>query len=346
MTDATDVIVRPVVESDHSDLCELARRAESGLTSLPNDPELLRNRILAAREAFRKLTEQPNGEQYLFVAEEPKTERVIGTAGLISRVGGFEPFYAFRIETERHRSDALDLETEVQFLDLVEEHDGPCELNTLFVHPEFRGTGIGVLLSRSRLLYISQHPERFDDRVIAELRGPGGSDGPPPFWEGVSRIFFPMDFDDADTMTLRDKTFITELAPDHSIYVPLLPEKAQHAIGKIHPRTEPAAGILRSEGFQPTSMVDIFDAGLILSARRDAIYTVSGSEENDVGETIPATGDTCRGLLASGGEHFRATIGDYSFDEAGTCGLTEATMNRLDVGVGDKIRLSRNGETA
>jgi arginine N-succinyltransferase len=56
-------------------------------------------------------------------------------------------------------------------LTLVTDFDGCSEVGGLFLHPGERAGGLGMLLARSRYLFIKQHRKRFGDRVLAELRG-------------------------------------------------------------------------------------------------------------------------------------------------------------------------------
>src|SRR5439155_9280065 len=113
------VIVRPVANSDLDGLVDLAALAGVGLTTLPKDRALLSKRIARSVEAFRKFPDRPGGESYLFVMEHlpttpvsergfPRTPRdredpdraapprpahIIGACGIVSKVGGFQPFY-------------------------------------------------------------------------------------------------------------------------------------------------------------------------------------------------------------------------------------------------------------
>jgi arginine N-succinyltransferase len=58
------------------------------------------------------------------------------------------------------------------------------------------------------------------------------------------------------------------------VYVPLLPEEAQWAIGQLHPVAELPFGILLDEGFDADSYVDIFDGGPTADARLGMLKTV------------------------------------------------------------------------
>src|SRR4051812_15740621 len=128
------LVFRPITLDDLPQLTELAAVAGFGLTTLPKDPQLLENRILESRRSFERLSisskaaeragasggaERPSGEVYLFVLEDLHTGRIVGTSAIVSKVGGFEPFYAYKIETSVHESDTLNVRKEIKFLKLV-----------------------------------------------------------------------------------------------------------------------------------------------------------------------------------------------------------------------------------
>src|SRR6185437_11794858 len=220
-----------------------------GLTTLPRDSALLRRRIRNSTRGFEKLQDddRPRGETYLFVLEDLATGKIAGTSGIVSKVGGFEPFYAYRIETSVHESKMLNVRKEIKVLHLVEAHDGPCEVGSLFLSPEYRKGGTGRLLSLCRFLFMAQFPEYFDPVVIAEMRG------------------------------VVNERFIADLMPKHPIYIPLLPPEAQAVIGKVHPQTEPAMKMLEGEGFHSAGQVDIFEGGPVVRANLADIRSVRQS---------------------------------------------------------------------
>ena len=134
------VVVRPVVSSDLDSLEALAALTGVGLTTLPQDRDYLAKRIRNSERAIDAIPDKPGGESYLFVMEdrEPGSDparpgRIIGTSGVISKVGGFEPFYAYRVETSVHESAFLGVRKEIKTLHLVAEHNGPCEVCSLFL---------------------------------------------------------------------------------------------------------------------------------------------------------------------------------------------------------------------
>ncbi len=132
--------------------------------------------------------------------------------------------------------------------------------------------------SKSRLLFIAEFADRFAPKVIAELRGKLDADNRSPFWEGLGRHFFSMEYSTADYLTgIGQKSFVAELMPRHPVYVNLLPESARAVIGEVHDDTRPARTLLEQEGFRYEGYVDIFDAGPTLECFRDNIHAIRQS---------------------------------------------------------------------
>jgi arginine N-succinyltransferase len=335
-------VIRPVQATDLDGLLALAGQTSFGLTTLPKDADWLAGRIRESEEAFRRLPDQrPRGEAYLFVLEDTATGRVLGTAGIVSKVGGFEPFYAYRVETSVHESKMLGIRKEIQTLHLQKEHDGPCEIVSMFLHPELRGRGLGRPLSLARFLFIAEHPWSFDETVIAEMRGVLDESGRSEFWDAIGRHFFEIDYPKADYLSLLNKRFIADLMPRHPIYVPLLPPAAQAVIGRVHPETEPALAILRQEGFATTGMVDIFEAGPIVGCPRDELRLVRESVTAQVTAVIDepvAAGDH---LIGTRGMAFRACQTTVTDLPDGGVGLPRDAATALGIAVGDTVRFGR-----
>jgi arginine N-succinyltransferase len=228
--------------------------------------------------AFSRDSDQARELSYLLVMEDTESGRVVGTAGIMAKVGIGEPFYTYRIETHIQESASLGVRKEVQCLHLMTIRNGPSEIGALFVHPGYQKHGHGRLMSLSRFLFMAEHPERFSLDVIAEMRGIIDEQGRCPFWEALGRLFFDIDFPKADYLTTKDKKFIAELMPRHPIYVVLLPQEARSSIGQVHEQTRPALKLLQDEGFVESGMIDIFDGGPIIHCPREKIRTVKESQ--------------------------------------------------------------------
>jgi hypothetical protein len=167
--------------------------------------------------------------------EDRQSHRVVGACGITSKVGGFQPFWSYKIESVRFESNVINVRKDVPVLTILEEHDGPCEIGSLFLHPDYRGGGNGRMLQLVRFLLIAEHRDRFESTVVSEIRGVLDANGRSPFWNAIGQHFFGIDFAEADRLSVVNKKFIAELMPRHPIYIPLLPLDAQAVIGKPHP---------------------------------------------------------------------------------------------------------------
>jgi len=333
-------VIRPITLDDLPRLLELCTLTGFGLTTLPRDEKLLRRRIRQSVHGFEKLGDDdpPLGDSYLFVLEETDSKEICGTSGIHSKVGGFEPFYAYRIETRVVASAVLNVRKEIRTLHLVETHDGPCEIGSLFLSPPHRRGGNGRLLSLARFLFMADHPKYFDPLVIAELRGVvDPADGHSPFWEAIGRHFFEVDYPKADYMSMVNKRFIADLMPRHPIYIPLLPYAAQAVIGEVHPDTRPAIRILQDEGFSFSGMVDIFEAGPVVQCQRTQIRAVRESQTGRLSRITQNTIESEPHIIASRKDGFRAVVGSIGVEEEGVM-LQAGLAAALKVSVGDIVR--------
>ena len=273
------MIVREVALEDLDALWDLIEQANAGMTSLNIDKEQLADRVERSHFAFRRLTERAEGAPYVFVMQDMDSGTLVGTSCIFSKTGGFEPFYAYRIVKETNYCDLLKQKHEIRSLQLIKTHNGPTEIGSLFLLPEYRGSGNGKLLSMSRFAYIAAHPKRFASQTIAEMRGFLDPNGVSPFWEAIGSHFFKIDFPRADSLSMIDKQFIEDLMPKYPIYLDLLPEAAVAVIGRVHEQTEPALAMLESQGFVRTDQIDIFDGGPVVQCATQSITAVQASSQ-------------------------------------------------------------------
>lgn len=274
-----EFIIRPIILDDLEQLYNIASRTGPGMTSLPADRALLRSKIQDSINSFMIEPTSLGKEIYFFVLELLPSRKVIGTAAIGARIGGFEPFYSYQIQSKRYFSEELNIDNKIQYLELCKEHDGPSIIRSLFIDEKYRNLRLGRFLSRARFLFMAAFRNRFADQIIAELRGYINSEGKSPFWEGTIRHFFNMDFEQADFLSAKSKGFIADLMPKFPLYIPLLKDDAIDAIGKLHPDTVPAMKFLEYEGFTHDNHVDIFDAGPRITANISEIRTVKNSKK-------------------------------------------------------------------
>ena len=270
------MVIRPIEAKDGDALAELAKITGPGFTSLQDNPEVINDKLATALTAFLK--PKKDGEAlYLFVLEDVTEQKIAGICAIEAAVGLSEPWYNYRLGTLVHASKELDVYNAMQTLTMSNDHTGYSELCTLFLHPDYRHSKNGHLLSKSRFLFIAEFPHLFDQRLVAEMRGYSDKDGISPFWEGLGKHFFSIDFTTADRTSSVDKAFIAELMPKHTLYCELLPKSARDAIGQTHDNTVPARKLLEREGMRFGGYVDIFDAGPTLEANINDIRAIKDS---------------------------------------------------------------------
>ena len=268
---AAIMIVRPIAAADLGALFQLASKAGVGLTTLPANEALLKQRIDASLASFAGTAERAD-QIFVFVMEKAEevvehrrdhTEnKIVGICAIAAAVGLRQPWYSYRVGQVVHASQDLGIFTQTPTLFLSNDHTGHSELCSLFLDAEYRVGKNGSMLSKCRFLFIAQFRAFFAKKMIAELRGVSDAEGKSPFWESLGRHFFSMDFKDADYLTgIGKKSFVAELMPKHPLYSSFLTPEAQAVIGQTHELTRPAQAMLEAEGFRYEGHVDIFDAG-------------------------------------------------------------------------------------
>ena len=339
------LIVRRVYEKDLNELFELIQRSEYGLTTLKISKEALAARIEKSVFAFQQKSSKPDGLPYVFVMEDLSKGTIVGTCSIYSKVGGFEPQYHYQIKQSRHASDDLNVEKNIDVLHLHEVHDGPTEIGSLFLSPDYWGSGYGRLLSLSRFLFMADFKQRFETQVIAEMRGVVDEHGKSPLWSALGAYFFQIDFPKAETLSSKSKKFIADLMPKHPIYIPLLPQEAQAVIGKVHNNTRPALAVLNKEGFEFEDLVDIFDGGPSVHCEVKNIRTVRESKSGTVKSIKPASESSPSGapsppeleLISNCQLDYRCCMGEINWSDSGAQ-IDEASARGLNLTVGDTVR--------
>ncbi|MEZ6094718.1 MAG: arginine N-succinyltransferase [Pirellulaceae bacterium] len=331
------LVVRRVEKDDLDPLFELIQKSEFGLTTLKVSKDKLEERIEQSLFAFSQTKARPSGQPYVFVMEDLTQGKIVGTSAIYSKVGGYEPFYSYQIHKSLHHSDELGVHKEIDVLHLRVEHNGPTEIGSLFLSPDYWGGGHGRLLSMSRLLFMADFPKRFEQEVVAEMRGVVHKDGHCPLWAALGSHFFQIEFPKAETLTSESKKFIADLMPKHPIYIPLLPQEAQDVIGNVHPNTEPALAMLKKEGFEFRNLVDIFDGGPTMHCDFEKIRAIKTSRQLTVGQIVKDV-DGPELLLSNSDLNFRACLGNVLEANDSTATIDQVTALRLELRVGDTFR--------
>ena len=325
-------VIRAASGGDLQHLYEMAKRTGGGFTNLPPDRAALMAKLERSAQAFARDDETLDDDLFVFVLENAATGEVRGTCQIFSAVGQKWPFYSYRIGALTQHSAELGRTFRADILNLSTDLEGATEVGGLFLHPGERAGGLGMLIARSRYLFIRGHRARFADRTLAELRGVIDEAGGSPFWDGVAGRFFGMNFQDADEFNARHgNQFIADLMPKHPVYIAMLSDHARAVIGIPHPTGRAAMRMLENEGFTFDNYVDIFDGGPTMTARTDQVASIRDARHVEVAGVAEGGEDA---LIATG------RLADFRccFGKVGPDGTIDAdTARKLGVAQGDAI---------
>jgi len=327
--------IRAARDEDLQPLYEMAKLTGGGFTNLPPEKDALRAKLVRSHAAFARVDDGLFDDLFVLVLENVATGEVRGTCQIFTHVGQHWPFYSYRIGTVTKHSQELNRTFRAEILSLVNDLEGSSEVGGLFLHPGERAGGLGMLLARSRYLFIARHRARFAERILAELRGVIDEAGGSPFWDGVAGRFFGMNFQQADEFNAtHGNQFIADLMPKHPIYTAMLQESARSVIGLPHPSGRAAMRMLENESFAFENYIDIFDGGPTMTARTDQVRTIREAKT----ATIGAIGDGGAPAVLAAGRlaDFRSAFGRVGEGEAGVT-LDAAGAAALGVQPGDEI---------
>ena len=327
--------IRAARIDDLQHLYEMAKLTGGGFTNLPADRGSLTAKLERSERAYQRDTEEHGDDLFIMVLENTETGAVRGTSQLFTKVGQTWPFYSYRLSTLSQTSKELNRTFSAQMLSLVTDLEGASEVGGLFLHPGERAGGLGMLLARSRYLFIKEHRSRFGDKIFAELRGVIDEAGGSPFWDGLAGRFFGMSFQEADYFNaIHGNQFIADLMPKHPIYTAMLSESARTVIGVPHTSGRAAMRMLENENFSYDGYVDIFDGGPTMVAKTNDVTSI----RNSLSAVITAIRDgEVKSIISSGSlENFQA---GYAMIEQNDEGVTidQQAAETMGLSIGDTI---------
>jgi arginine N-succinyltransferase len=330
--------VRPAGNDDFQAIYEMAKLTGGGFTNLPPDRGALVDKIIRSQKSFSVERDEPADDMFLFVLENVDTGQIRGTCQVFSKVGVESAFYSYRISTLTQTSQALGKTFRAEMLSLTTDLEGSSEVGGLFLHPGERAGGLGMLLARSRYLFIKRHRDRFGRRLLAELRGVIDEAGGSPFWDAIAGRFFGMNFQEADEFNGSHGTqFIADLMPKTPIYTAMLPETARAVMGVPHPSGRAAMKMLEREGFSFDCYIDIFDGGPTMIAPTDQVRTVRDSRDL----LLVGVADDVEGqnmMLAAGHlSGFAAVCSNVRLEPEGGATISRSAAEALGLWPGDSF---------
>lgn len=328
--------IRAARVDDLQHLYEMAKLTGGGFTNLPADRGSLSQKLERSEQAYRREAEAHGDDLFIMVLENVETGAVRGTSQLFTKVGQTWPFYSYRLSTLSQTSKELDRTFSAQMLGLVTDLEGASEVGGLFLHPGERAGGLGMLLARSRYLFIREHRTRFGDKIFAELRGVIDEAGGSPFWDGLAGRFFGMSFQEADYFNaIHGNQFIADLMPKHPIYTAMLSDSARAAIGVPHTSGRAAMRMLENENFSYEGYVDIFDGGPTMVAKTNDVTSIRESKAAPI--TAIEEGEI-KSIISSGSlDNFQATYAMVSENAEGVT-VDQQAAELIGLGAGDTIR--------
>lgn len=331
-------VLRPAALGDLDSVYYLATKAGTGMTNLPADKSILKEKIKRSEHSFHQDVKKPGDQSYFFVLEDIKYRKIVGCCGIFASVGDIHPFYSFHVSHERVIHNHLEMRNDNVFLNLVNDYRGVTEIGSLFLLSRYRKNRLGEFLSRVRYVFMALHPHAFHDTVIAEMRGHMTRQGRSPFWHALGKKFIHSTFKAADKLTAaHHNQFIGELLPHTPIPVALLDKAAQACIGKPNEATRGAVRILEAEGFTRSAYVDVFDAGPTYEVKRDRIRTIVQLKNLKIADIQPKMEGKLY-LCANTQGAFRSGLGTCMI-KGDTVVVTQRLAADLQVRIGDKLAL-------
>ena len=104
------MFLRPATLDDHAAVLALARQAGFGMTSLPPDEAVLREKIEGSVASFAGNYPKKGQESFFFVMEDEESDGMIaGTCGIKAHIGLSQPFYSYKLTTITQVSTQLDI---------------------------------------------------------------------------------------------------------------------------------------------------------------------------------------------------------------------------------------------
>jgi arginine N-succinyltransferase len=140
--------LRPVQLSDLPQLQQLARDSLVGVTSLPDDTDRLREKILGSCASFEADVQAPGGENYFFVLQNLASGHLVGCSEIIASTGCTEPFFSLRHRPFSSESRELNIHHGVPALSLCQDLSGQTLLRGFHIDATRVRTPESELLSR------------------------------------------------------------------------------------------------------------------------------------------------------------------------------------------------------
>ena len=269
------MFVRLAKVKDCQEIYDLIKDGDSGMTTLPKSKKEVLERISWSKKSLNKKIKRPDKDSYLFVLKE--NNKIVGISAIYTSVSKNGTSVFFKRKKKNIASKSFNFKKSLDVIQLHTVKNPYTELGTLFLHPDFRGNGRGSLLSLARFKFMALWPERFDKKIVAEIRGKVDKDDNSIFWKHFSKHFFDEEVFNNNEISYINNSFISESIPKHPFLVSPLNRSAQRIIGVPNDNALPAFKMMESQNFKSNGMIDIIDAGPCLECKLDEIKTIKNN---------------------------------------------------------------------
>jgi arginine N-succinyltransferase len=149
----------------------MAKLTGGGFTNLPPEKKTLKaSSCERTNAAFAQRRRRAGRRPVRAGAGECRDRRGARHLPDLHQVGNNVPFYSYRRGTEQ-QAQRTQPHLPRGHADALQRSEGCSEVGGLFLHPGERAGGLGMLLARSRYLFIAAHRARFADRSSPSCAG-------------------------------------------------------------------------------------------------------------------------------------------------------------------------------
>ncbi|MCY4321251.1 MAG: arginine N-succinyltransferase [Bdellovibrionaceae bacterium] len=247
-------LIRQAHHKDITEILSLAKRFS--LCKNTKKKDQLEKKIQTSQESFDK-TLNPFYRNYIFVLEDTKEKKVIGSSQILSYFGPNRS-YCYILEKKKNTI----------YLKIKQIKRGRHQLGGLILHPQYRKSKelLGIQIGFVRFLYMQSFPEDFSTKIEVSLTAPiKKTDN--PFWKETGATFFKKKFSVALEIFQKDRIEFFKIFPKNfQIKLKNLSPSARRCLKMVHPQTFPVYKGLIKRGFYKSPHHDLLDGGIYLEA--------------------------------------------------------------------------------
>ncbi len=268
-------LVRSAETSNLQALYDLARKAS--LFHLPADKDYIEQLVQTSVQSFKKNT-PPMDAVYLFVIEDVEKNKIVGTYQIIANYASAKiPYYYFQVSEKEFNDKELSISKNQRFLKLKKTTQELSAIGGVVIDRDYRASPekIGKQIVQTSFIYMGMFPNRFKDRIIAELMAPVNKNGVNLFWKYLGERFTGLSNNKALQLLRNGKTsFIENLFPKEKIFLSLIDDQINPSPTRIDRKYgSTAQSILSKSGFQYLNNVDI-EGSQLYGAIKNHIHLV------------------------------------------------------------------------